>query len=1586
MAIMTLQNDLQAGVVYVQRNASGQKNGTSWQNAFTDLQTGINACEASGGGEVWVAAGIYVPTSGQNSQGDPRSCHFTLKSNVGVYGGFFGVETSRDQRIIGQNRTILSGDILGNDSDADGDGYPDPATMSDNVYHVIFQSSAEVVDQTAILDGVEIIGGNATGLFPDNYGGGLYCDGSSLLIRKCRFSRNRSSDGGGAADGDNSTLSIEDCSFEWNVSKQGGAIYHYQAFGNYLRCSFYKNHAGSSGGAIFNDNSSLVTVRFTEIYANWNSATENGGFLACNDGIAGIEDSTFECNFAAADGGSVYIPLGTLGITNSTFYSNHAYRGGAVSVVSGSADVRYCTFNGDDAQIAAVLYNQSGLHNVRDSILWPASTANGIVVKNGADSPNDCTNVSYCVVRNGYYIDNPQKYPGVNDSSFHIVTGDPLFLPFLNYGGFAKTCPIGRGSGAIGAADRSVPDIANDQRGISRDIAPDAGACEYQTFPQSVHIMADSYSGGAGHRFILTAFSEGENLSYNWYEGQSGDKTRPAGHGNPFTTPAITNSLFYWVEVAASRKSVSSESIMLSIYPVFYVSCEGAEWKDGGSWSQAKRSLATALSLAGPTTEIWVAKGTYLPNDGQPWNNDRSQAFRLRDGVRVYGGFAGNETSRIQRNIAANETILSGDIGIPGSVSDNCYHVFYHPSGLVLGPDTQMDGFAIVNGNANGTSFPDDSGAAFFQDGSQIQLRNCNIHDNSTGDAVYLKLLDQVTMEDCQFKNNPRGVNLVSVQKTTLNRCGFTNNGGGRYNGAGLRAYGSPIVLNACTFSGNWVSTSGYMSKAYGGAILSQYSDIQIDQCYFVNNSVYAYAYDYYSNGSRYNYYTGEGGAIYTEGLEDRIALLSIKNSAFVSNSVPVGGGSGSVIANALVSVTMVNTLVASNSSSKTDWGYTLSGAAVVAHCTFYGNSGQRLFYGSHSQIIDSILWNPGIVEIPALSDGEEATNVSYSIIRGGYAGVQNQSGDPMLCPIGEYGGPTPSMPPGEGSPAINAGLALYPSGLAVTNDQRGFSRDSHPDLGACEAQNAPVIRNGPPPSALLGVSYSFSYQTHGSPTPMFTVTSGKLPPGLMLSAGGLLSGTPTELGSYTGIVKAANGLSPDAIQSFSITVGFVPISIDNSPPPANATAGSAYSFRYHATGYPTPTFTVDSGSLPPGLALSTNGLLSGTPSQTGSFNGVVKAANGISPDAAQQFSITVSRKPPATTNWQVSPSTIEMAMFSGIDYANGNFAQVGYSDVLPGSAILTSTNGSAWITRQPGSFVQISAIAYGHATFVAVGVSGTILTSPDLVTWSSKNVGYNDFSAITCANGIFVVVGMSGTILTSSDAVNWTNQLSGTTCLLTSITYGNGIFVAVGQSGTILTSPDAVNWTSRISGTTSGLQGIAFGDGLFVAVGNEILASPDAVNWTNRASGISGYLGDVTYGGSTFVAVGGANAGGSLIMSSADSVNWDSLNLETFGGMTGVAFGNNTFVAVGLMGTIITRNLASAVNDPATLGFGRSNGALRLNLAGSVGSMYVLQATSNLVSWSSISTNTIPDSGMITILDLGSTNKSRMFYRAISK
>jgi len=97
-----------------------------------------------------------------------------------------------------------------------------------------------------------------------------------------------------------------------------------------------------------------------------------------------------------------------------------------------------------------------------------------------------------------------------------------------------------------------------------------------------------------------------------------------------------------------------------------------------------------------------------------------------------------------------------------------------------------------------------------------------------------------------------------------------------------------------------------------------------------------------------------------------------------------------------------------------------------------------------------------------------------------------------------------------------------------------------------------------------------------------------------------------------------------------------------------------------------------------------------------------------------------------------------------------------------------------------------------------------------------------SDDSKTTTSSVSFVAVGNSGTLLTSSDGITWTSRTSGTTKSLNGITYANNTFITVGGSGTIMTSSDGTSWTPKTSGTTKSLNGITYANSKFIVVSGD--------------------------------------------------------------------------------------------------------------------------------------------------------------------
>jgi hypothetical protein len=140
-------------------------------------------------------------------------------------------------------------------------------------------------------------------------------------------------------------------------------------------------------------------------------------------------------------------------------------------------------------------------------------------------------------------------------------------------------------------------------------------------------------------------------------------------------------------------------------------------------------------------------------------------------------------------------------------------------------------------------------------------------------------------------------------------------------------------------------------------------------------------------------------------------------------------------------------------------------------------------------------------------------------------------------------------------------------------------------------------------PEGTVGTNYSQQLSaTGGAPPYAWSVTSGALPDGLTLSGGGVLSGTPTAPGNFSFTVAVSDAGNGSASQPLTLAV-VAPLGITTTTLPS-ATSGTAYSQSLEATGGSSPyTWSVASGLLPGGLALSSAGVLSGTPTTAGDYS-----------------------------------------------------------------------------------------------------------------------------------------------------------------------------------------------------------------------------------------------------------------------------------------------------------------------------------------------------------------------------------------------
>jgi len=254
-------------------------------------------------------------------------------------------------------------------------------------------------------------------------------------------------------------------------------------------------------------------------------------------------------------------------------------------------------------------------------------------------------------------------------------------------------------------------------------------------------------------------------------------------------------------------------------------------------------------------------------------------------------------------------------------------------------------------------------------------------------------------------------------------------------------------------------------------------------------------------------------------------------------------------------------------------------------------------------------------------------------------------------------------------------------------------------------AVTAPLITSAVPPNGTVGMAYSHLYTASGSTPITYSVISGALPTGLTLASNGQLGGTPTAVGTFTGVVAATNGVAPDSTQAFSITIGSAssnPVITSGLPP--NGVIGMAYTHSYTASGTAPITYSVTSGALPTGLTLASDGQLSGTPTAVGTFTGVVTASNGVAPDDTQAFSIQITISGGGTTPAPYVPTAADHARAQAplCADASGKTNTIIRADV-PAGAI---AGGSVFcrVVAQNGEFKE-SAAEIGEQSVLDMGV-----------------------------------------------------------------------------------------------------------------------------------------------------------------------------------------------------------------------------------------------------------------------------------------
>ncbi|MFN8305013.1 MAG: T9SS type A sorting domain-containing protein [Saprospiraceae bacterium] len=334
--------------------------------------------------------------------------------------------------------------------------------------------------------------------------------------------------------------------------------------------------------------------------------------------------------------------------------------------------------------------------------------------------------------------------------------------------------------------------------------------------------------------------------------------------------------------------------LWLSAQNILYVNAnvQGGQ-QDGSSWANATPDLQLGLELAVSGDQIWVAQGVYYPAAG----TDRTASFYLKQGVKLYGGFAGGEQNLAERNYTANETILSGNIGNPALANDNSLHVV---RGAGLDSTTALDGFTIADGyayNSLVTEWDVTGGGLLLQASPLVEntcpiIQNCRFVHNSAGSggAISAKWsfdnLVNPILRNCEFIENRafvfagalyKGSPTPDNQPFTLSDCAFKKNYA--YGGDGGAVFLTQLNDEAhfvrCVFERDSTPLNGGAICCLGFSQPGGSFALRVDSCSFTEN------------------FAGEGAGIhFSEYSLAGVQLdCSVTNSVFTKNWAKGGSG-----------------------------------------------------------------------------------------------------------------------------------------------------------------------------------------------------------------------------------------------------------------------------------------------------------------------------------------------------------------------------------------------------------------------------------------------------------------------------------------------------------------------------------------------------------------------------------------------------------------------------------------------------------------------------------------------------------------------
>ncbi|MDB6025773.1 MAG: putative Peptidase propeptide [Verrucomicrobiales bacterium] len=960
----------------------------------------------------------------------------------------------------------------------------------------VFQITTNV---TVVLNSLTITNGLATD------GGGIYNEGN-LTLNQVTMVRNSArginggnggSDGGLGGNGGNGTgggiyntgtLTLNQSTVSQNSALGGDG-------GNGGDGVFSGGGAGGtggngSGGGIYN--AGIVTLNQSTLSEN-SAAGRNGGsggyhtvFCSSCNGFGGKGGN--------ANGGSLY-NAGTLTIDQVTLSGN--------SVVGGTGGYSYSSVRagwGGDAtgggcfNTGNVFVKQSTVSGNSATAGSPASGGSpGNAVAGGVYQGNTGSLFNSIVANNS-----PNQFFGAfTITGNNFTNGSPILATLGSYGGPTATMPPLVGSPVIDAG--AATPFTTDQRGFQRVVgpSPDIGAVE---FFQSSVVTNNSDAGVGSLRYAATYVTNGSTITF--LPNLSGSNIVLASEivlANNLTIDGSSLPAGITVDGGPGNNRIFSVSSGNTVSLVNLTLTGGngvglSHSGDGGAILNLGTLRLTRCSLYGNSSLLYggaietygllsLTHCTLFGNSAQLSGaiDNFSSTVALThctlsgNSASVQGGalvnYLGNLT--LTNTIAAGNTAPT-DSDISGSFTGNNNLTSGDPLLAVLGSyggstktmpplssSPAIDAASIIGElTTDQRGFPrvvgpsPDIGAVELELSSVVATGADSGRGSLRYAATYVNNTSTIT-----FATNLSGSTLVLGSEIVLAKnltidgtglpAGITLDGGAGNNRIFSVSSGNTISLVNLNLTGG--NGAGATYGGDGGAILNL-GALTLTRCTFWGNSAVTY-----------------GGAIESYGP------LSLTHCTLSGNSAPTSGAIDN-----------------------------FSSTVALTHCTISGNSAS-----SGGGAIANYLGTLTLVNTIAAAN----TAPSDPDISGPFSGNNNlTSGDPLLASLGNYGGPTKTMPLLSGSPAINAASVIG----GLTTDQRGFPRviGGAPDIGAVEgAFNSAIPLSSP--TRLGNGSFQFGFANLGGLSyTVFATTNLALPIGLWSNLGPAVE-TPAGSGQF---------------------------------------------------------------------------------------------------------------------------------------------------------------------------------------------------------------------------------------------------------------------------------------------------------------------------------------------------------------------------------------------------------------------------------------------------------------------------------------